>query len=52
MSVDNDHTMQRDAEEPKKQGSIRIGVRPENRGRVEIGFIPYKIEEPPHLAGV
>jgi hypothetical protein len=49
MSVVDD-TKHGDQEQPKK-GVIKIGVRPENEGRVEIGFIPYQLESPPHLAG-
>jgi len=46
-----DDAKQGDQEQPKKRGSIRTGLRPENIGRVEIGFIPYQLEAPPHLAG-
>src|SRR5437762_8729747 len=49
MSAVDDHTRQ--DEDPRKKGSFRIVNTPENQGRVEIGFIPYQIEAPAHLAG-
>jgi hypothetical protein len=44
-----DNTKQGD-QEPEERDSLITGTDPD-KGRVEIGFIPYQLEAPPHLAG-
>ena len=45
-----DNTKQGD-QEPEEKDSLRTRTDPEDERRVEIGFIPYQIEAPEHLAG-
>ena len=51
MSAVDDNTKQRDQEQPTKEGSFGVVNRPENERRVAIGFIPYRLESPAHVAG-
>jgi len=46
-----DHAKQGNQEQRERKDSLRTGNNSNNERRVEIGFIPYQIEAPEHLAG-